>query len=269
MATYEKSVRTTRTTSAGYYYYKLVVTENSVNQDANTSNVTAELYLKGPWNPSFEEYQLDCGIQLLGVGKTCQARTWPTPDIGTSYVLLCTLTDNVPHNADGTLDMVCKCWITNNYFGDVGYLPLWFSSSGSPMTMGTMTLTPIPKEAKFDGEISDFTWESAINIPIIPSPYLDELKVYSYEGELLFTRDGYTGPTLILTPEELLDVYTICELSEDVDITLTTYKDGSVLGTHTETVTATIGGQFYKDGHRYRMVVKDNGVAKVGVAVCS
>ena len=269
MATYEKSVRTTRTSSAGYYYYKLVVTENSVNQDANTSNVTAELYLKGPWSPSFEDYQLDCGIQLLGVGKTCQARTWPTPDIGTDYVKLCTLTDNVPHNADGTLNMVCKCWIYNAYFGDVGYLPLWFSSSGSPMTMGTMTLTPIPKEAKFDGEISDFTWESAINIPIIPSPYLDELKIYSGGNTLLVERDGYTGPTVVLSSEELLDVYNYCEDVEGVTITLTTYKDGEVLGEHSVNAEATASGQFVIDGHKYRMYIKLNNRLTPGVAVCS
>lgn len=268
MATYEKSVRTTRSSNSGYYYYKLTVTENSVNVDANTSNVTATLSLKGPWSPSFEDYQLDCGIQLLGNGKTSQARSYPTPDIGSSYVDLCTLTDNVPHNADGTLNMVCKCWINNGYFGDVGYLPLWFSSSGSPMTMGTMTLTPIPKEAKFDGDIEDFIWEEAISIPIVHSPYVDELKIVTPGGDVLVQRDGYTGPTLVLTPQELLNVYNTLSTIDSVDIILTTYKDGSVLGQSLVTVEATMNGQFAIDRIGYRMVVKENGQIKYGVAVC-
>ena len=264
MTTYEKSVRTTRDYNIGYYYYKLEVTVNSQSQANNTSNVTGKLYLKGPWSPSFEDYTLSVGIQFIDADGTQSSSGTVAPDIGNSYVLLHTFTKNVKHGANGKLSMPCKCWIYNSNFGSTGYLPLWFSDSNSPMTMGTLGLTDIPREAEF-GDVSNFNWEGEISIPITPSPFLDVLRI-SVGNTVYVERDAYVGSSLRLTAEELLKVYDELNVSETVTLKLTTYQNGNVLGENSITKTATQAGQMVLNNHRYFMYVKD-GTAKKGVLI--
>lgn len=258
MATYEKSVRTTRTSSAGYYYYKVVVTENSVNADALTSNVTADLYFRGPWDPSMEDWTLSVGIVLVGADGNYTASGSITPDIGTGYVKLLSTTKNVKHKADGTLDMVVKCWIHNANFGSVGYLPLWFSSDSNPATMGTMKMTDIPVAAEF-GDVADFNFEDVISMPVSHSPFTDELRM-EIGGTAYAVRDAFIGDSLALTAEELLSIYTDIghrNTSAPVTFRLRTYKNGTLLGESTVTVTGTVVGQVQLvGGDRYVMMVK-------------
>lgn len=258
MATYEKSVRTARSSSSGYYYYKVEVKENSTSADGLTSNVTAKLYLKGPWSESFYDYSLSVGIVLVGADGNYSASTSITPYIGNSYVELLSTTKNVKHKADGTLDMVVKCWIYNSNFGSTGYLPLWFSDSNNPVTMGTMKMTDIPVAAEF-GDVSDFNFEDIIPMPVSPSPFTDELRM-EIGGTVYAVRDGFTDDSLVLAAEELLRIYTeIGYRNTAVPVTfrLRSYKNGILLGESTVTVTGTVAGQIQLvGGDRYVMMVK-------------
>ena len=252
MATYEKSIRTTRTYNVGYYYYKVDVTENSYSEADLTSNVTAVLSMKGPWAESFYDYTLNCGIILGGYDGNQSGSVNTSPYMGNTYVELMRITRNIKHAPDGSWTMPVKCWIYNAYFGNEDYLPLWFSSSSSPQVMGNMVLTTIPVEAKF-GTVADFCLEDKVNIAMTPSPYLDEFRII-VNDDIIVSRDGFGGE-LILTAEELAYAYSVlgCPSTNEATLTLRTFKDGSLMGSDSTTADVSTHGQIILNSHRYVM----------------
>ena len=122
-----------------YYTYQCVVTENSYNVANNTSNVTIAFSVKGPWSPSFYEWDTNYGIVVDGsVKKTGSG----SPYISTSYVQLLTWTGDIAHSSDGSKSINVGVYLYHS--GPANYLPRQYTSS-SPLSMGSVTLTNIPR----------------------------------------------------------------------------------------------------------------------------
>lgn len=136
-----------------YYTYQCVVTENSYSVANNTSNVTVTFLIKGPWAPSFYEWSTNYGIIVDGsVKKTGSS----SPYVSTSYIQLLTWTGDITHNSDGSKKINVDVYLHHN--NTAKYLPKQYTSS-SPLSMGSVTLTTIPRASS----ISSLTSSVAIN----------------------------------------------------------------------------------------------------------
>lgn len=141
MATLTKSILPISGYTDQYYTYRCVVTENSYDVANNTSNVTITFSIKGPWAPSFYEWSSNYGILVDGAVKKTGSNS---PYVSTSYVTLLTWTGNIAHNADGTKAISVGVYLNN---GSANYLPKQYTSS-SPLSMGSVTLTTIPRASQ-------------------------------------------------------------------------------------------------------------------------
>ena len=170
MATLTKSLLPISGYTNQYYTYQCVVTENSYNVANNTSNVTVTFYIKGPWAPSFYEWETYYGIIIDGsVIKTGSS----SPYISTSYVQLLTWTGNITHSSDGSKSINVGVYLYQS--GPANYLPKQYSSS-SPLSMGSVALTTIPRASSF-GTISGNTIGSnmVVNISRHSSSFTHQL----------------------------------------------------------------------------------------------
>ena len=139
MATLTKSILPISGYTNQYYTYQCVVTENSYSVANNTSNVTITFSIKGPWNPSFYEWTTYYGIVVDGAIKTSSSSS---PYVTTSYKQLLTWTGNITHNADGKKSINVGVYLYSD--GPANYLPKQYTSS-SPLSMGSIALTTIPR----------------------------------------------------------------------------------------------------------------------------
>lgn len=159
MATLTKSLLPISGYTNQYYTYQCTVTENSYSTTNNTSNVTIAFYIKGPWNPSFYEWVTYYGIVVDGsVKKTGSS----SPYVTTSNLHLLTWTGDIAHNSDGTKSINVGVYLYHS--GPANYLPQQYSS-GSPLSMGSVTLTTIPRASSF-GTISGNTIGSSMTVNI-------------------------------------------------------------------------------------------------------
>lgn len=139
MATLTKSLLPISGYTNQYYTYQCTVTENSYSVANNTSNVTIAYYIKGPWNPSFYEWETYYGILVDGsVKKTGSS----SPYVTTSNLHLLTWTGDIAHNSDGTKSISVGVYLYHS--GPANYLPKQYTSS-SPLSMGSVALTTIPR----------------------------------------------------------------------------------------------------------------------------
>lgn len=159
MATLTKSLLPISGYSDQYYTYQCVITENSYNVATNTSNVTVTFSIKGPWAPSFYEWTTYYGIIVDGsVKKTGNS----APYISTSYVQLLSWTGDITHNSDGAKSINVGVYLYQS--GPSNYLPKQYTSS-SPLSMGSVALTTIPRASSF-GTISGNTIGSSMTVNI-------------------------------------------------------------------------------------------------------
>ena len=159
MATLTKSLLPISGYTNQYYTYQCVVTENSYNISNNTSNVTVAFSIKGPWAPSFYEWVTHYGIIVDGsVKKTGSS----SPYISTNYTQLLTWTGDISHNSDGTKSINVGVYLYHD--GPSNYLPKQYTS-GSSLSMGSVTLTTIPRASSF-GTISGNTIGSSMTVNI-------------------------------------------------------------------------------------------------------
>lgn len=182
-----------------YYTYQCVVTENSYNVENNTSNVTITFSIKGPWNPSFYEWVTYYGIVVDGTVKTSSSSS---PYITTSYKQLLTWTGNITHNSDGKKSINVGIYLYNT--GPNGldnYLPKQYASS-SPLSMGSVTLTTIPRASSVSLSTSSVNVGGAItaNISRASSSFTHTVEFYinntyyqKYTG--VGTSQAFTIPT--------------------------------------------------------------------------
>ena len=144
MATLTQSVRTIRDYNPGYYTYRCIVTENSTNISNNTSNVTITFSIAGPayWGTAYYDWATYCGILVDGSVKATGS---PSPDVTESYSNLLTWTGDIAHNSDGTKSISVGVYLYQN--GPANYLPTQ-SSASSPISMGSVGLTTIPRASQ-------------------------------------------------------------------------------------------------------------------------
>lgn len=256
MATLTKSLLPISGYTNQYYTYQCVVTENSYNVATNTSNVTVTFSIKGPWAPSFYEWITYYGIVVDGsVKKTGSS----SPYISTSYVQLLTWTGDIAHNSDGSKSINVGVYLYQS--GPSNYLPTQYSSS-SPLAMGSVALTTIPRASSF-GEISGNTIGSnmTVNINRNSSSFTHQLwyklgnsawydlgkgigtqKVFTISNDLLSQLPSATSGTLQLC----LRTYNgNTQIGSDVYKNVTVYVASSVVPS-VGTITldpADIGGQ--------------------------
>jgi hypothetical protein len=139
MATLTKSVSTQD--KRANFTYTCVVTENSYSVDNNTSNVTITFSIKGPWAPTFYEWNTSYGIIVDGSVKKSNSSS---PYVSTNNVQLLTWTGNISHSSDGSKKINVSVYLSN---GSAYYLPVQYTSS-SPLSMGSVTLTTIPRASQ-------------------------------------------------------------------------------------------------------------------------
>ena len=242
MATLTKSLLPISGYTNQYYTYQCVVTENSYSVANNTSNVTVTFSVKGPWAPSFYEWVTYYGIIVDGsVKKTGSS----SPYISTSYVQLLTWTGDISHSSDGSKSINVGVYLYQS--GPSNYLPKQYTSS-SPLSMGSVALTTIPRASSF-GEISGNTIGSnmTVNISRNSSSFTHQLwyklgnsswydlgtgigsqKVFTISNDLLSQLPSSTSGTLQLC----LRTYNgSAQIGSDVYKNITVYIASSVVPT--------------------------------------
>ena len=158
MATLTKSVPSI--SGSGNYSYQCVVTENSYNVSNNTSNVTITFSVKGPWSPSFYDWSTSYGIIVDGTVKKTGSSS---PSISTSYVQLTSWTGNISHGADGSKNINVGVYLYHS--GPSSYLPTQYTSS-SPLSMGSVKLTTIPRASSLSLSATSVNVGSSITASI-------------------------------------------------------------------------------------------------------
>lgn len=115
----------------------LILTENSVSNLHNTSEISFVLQLRSG-SRSFSGYGLGAEVKLGGtVVASRNQLTEPRMSIGENSTLtILSGTVDIPHNADGALDMPVAFWINT---------PVESYTPGYMESAGTMTLTSIPR----------------------------------------------------------------------------------------------------------------------------
>ena len=186
MATLTKSVSPQ---GGGYNYtYTVDVIENSTSIANNTSNVTINFYIKGPWAPSYYDWTTYYGIIVDGSVKDSGSSR---PYVSTSNVKLLSWTGDVSHNSDGSKSISVSVYLTN---GSASYLPTQYPSS-SPLYMGSVSLTTIPRASSVSCSTADIGSNATISISRASSSFTHTLS-YSF-GSLTGTIATKTSSTSV------------------------------------------------------------------------
>lgn len=196
MATLTKSLLPISGYTDQYYTYQCTVTENSYSVANNTSNVTIAFYIKGPWSPSFYEWVTYYGILVDGsVKKTGSS----SPYVTTNNVHLLTWTGDISHNSDGAKSINVGVYLYHS--GPANYLPKQYTSS-SPLSMGSVTLTTIPRASSLSLSTTSLNVGSSItaNISRASSSFTHTVEFYidnSYYQKYtsVGTSQSFTIPT--------------------------------------------------------------------------
>ena len=186
MATLTKSVSPQ---GGGYNYtYTVDVIENSTSIANNTSNVTINFYIKGPWAPSYYDWTTYYGIIVDGSIKDSGSSR---PYVSTSNVKLLSWTGDVAHNSDGSKSISVSVYLTN---GSASYLPTQYPSS-SPLYMGSVSLTTIPRASSVSCSTADIGSNATISISRASSSFTHTLS-YTF-GSLSGTIATKTSSTSV------------------------------------------------------------------------
>lgn len=273
MATLTKSLLPISGYTNQYYTYQCVVTENSYSVANNTSNVTVVFAMKGPWAPSFYEWATYYGIVIDGsVKKTGNS----SPYISTSYVQLLTWTGDIAHNSDGSKSINVGVYLYHS--SPSNYLPKQYTSS-SPLTMGSVALTTIPRASSF-GTISGNTIGSnmTVNITRHSASFTHQLwyklgnsswydlgtgigtqKAFTISNDLLSQLPSATSGTLQL---RLRTYNGSTQIGSDVYKNITAYVANSVI--------PTIPNNAIKlEPQTYSILIQGKNKLKISVSGCS
>ena len=182
-----------------YYTYQCTVIENSHSVANNTSNVTINFSIKGPWSSSFSEWVTYYGIIVDGSVKKIGNSS---PNIGTSYVQLLSWTGDIVHGTDGSKSIDVGVYLYNS--GPSNYLPMQYSQS-SPLSMGSATLTTIPRASSITSA-NNIALGNTCNVKWIPASTGFKYKIKFSLGTWNYTTNfispnttneySYTGYTI-------------------------------------------------------------------------
>ena len=229
MATLTKSVSPQ---GGGYNYtYTVDVIENSTSIANNTSNVTINFYIKGPWAPSYYDWTTYYGIIVDGSVKDSGSSR---PYVSTSNVKLLSWTGDVAHNSDGSKSISVSVYLTN---GSASYLPTQYSSS-SPLYMGSVSLTTIPRASSVSCT-ADIGSNATISISRASSSFTHTLS-YAF-GSLTGTIATKTSSTSVAWTIPTTFYAQIPNAKSGTGtITCDTYNGSTKIGTKTCSFTATV-----------------------------
>ena len=230
MATLTKSVSPQ---GGGYNYtYTVDVIENSTSIANNTSNVTINFYIKGPWAPSYYDWTTYYGIIVDGSVKDSGSSR---PYVSTSNVKLLSWTGDVAHNSDGSKSISVSVYLTN---GSASYLPTQYPSS-SPLYMGSVSLTTIPRASSVSCSTADIGSNATISISRASSSFTHTLS-YTF-GSLSGTIATKTSSTSV---SWTIPTTFYAQIPNDKrgtgTITCDTYNGSTLIGSKPTSFTATV-----------------------------
>ena len=230
MATLTKSVPAQ--SGYNYYTYTCVVTENSTSVANNTSNVTITFYIRGPWNPSYEQWTTYCGIIVDGsTKKTGSNRS----TVSTSNVQMLSWTGDISHNSDGSKSIGVSVYLYN---GSASYLPSQ-STESSPYYMGSVALTTIPRASSVSCSTADIGSNATITINRASSSFTHTL-TYAF-GSLSGTIATKTSSTNISWTIPTTFYGQIPNSKSGAGtITCDTYNGSTLIGSKSTSFTATV-----------------------------
>ena len=230
MATLTKSVSPQ---GGGYNYtYTVDVIENSTSIANNTSNVTINFYIKGPWAPSYYDWTTYYGIIVDGSVKDSGSSR---PYVSTSNVKLLSWTGDVAHNSDGSKSISVSVYLTN---GSASYLPTQYPSS-SPLYMGSVSLTTIPRASSVSCSTADIGSNATISISRASSSFTHTLS-YTF-GSLSGTIATKTSSTSVSwTIPTTFYAQIPNDKSGTGTITCDTYNGSTLIGSKPTSFTATV-----------------------------
>ena len=230
MATLTKSVSPQ---GGGYNYtYTVDVIENSTSIANNTSNVTINFYIKGPWAPSYYDWTTYYGIIVDGSVKDSGSSR---PYVSTSNVKLLSWTGDIAHNSDGSKSISVSVYLTN---GSASYLPTQYPSS-SPLYMGSVSLTTIPRASSVSCSTADIGSNATISISRASSSFTHTLS-YTF-GSLSGTIATKTSSTSVAwTIPTTFYAQIPNDKSGTGTITCDTYNGSTLIGSKPTSFTATV-----------------------------
>ena len=230
MATLTKSVSPQ---GGGYNYtYTVDVIENSTSIANNTSNVTINFYIKGPWAPSYYDWTTYYGIIVDGSIRDSGSSR---PYVSTSNVKLLSWTGDVAHNSDGSKSISVSVYLTN---GSASYLPTQYPSS-SPLYMGSVSLTTIPRASSVSCSTADIGSNATISISRASSSFTHTLS-YTF-GSLSGTIATKTSSTSVSwTIPTTFYAQIPNDKSGTGTITCDTYNGSTLIGSKPTSFTATV-----------------------------
>ena len=230
MATLTKSVSPQ---GGGYNYtYTVDVIENSTSVANNTSNVTINFYIKGPWAPSYYDWTTYYGIIIDGSVRDSGSSR---PYVSTSNVKLLSWTGDIAHNSDGSKSISVSVYLTN---GSASYLPTQYPSS-SPLYMGSVSLTTIPRASSVSCSTADIGSNATISISRASSSFTHTL-TYSF-GSLSGTIATKTSSTSVSwTIPTTFYAQIPNDKSGTGTITCYTYNGSTLIGSKPTSFTATV-----------------------------
>jgi len=215
------------------YTYILRVTEQSVDLEKNTSRVTAEAILKQNYSGT-AFYSWSTGVSCTANGETLFSDYRQRSLSGTGEHSYHTWEGDIPHNDDGTLTLclTAKLWQAS---------PASYSPPAMTVT-GQLTLTPIPRASKVGA--ADAAIGSNTTIVITPAAggvfhsiayQFGNMTGYIGNDGSLWQDETVFSATTVSFPIPELFYRQIPESDHGIcTLTVTTYKDETVLGT-TET----------------------------------
>lgn len=217
----------------------LILTEESVSHIHNTSSVSYVLQLRSG-SRSFAGYGLGAEVKLAGnVVASRNQQNEPKMSIGENSTLtILTGTADIPHNADGTLDMPVAFWINT---------PVEEWTPGYMEKTGTMALTDIPRASKIQVANACIGQRATLAITQYSPGYThsvgyvfgDQSGYVSAEGNAVDTEEIFSDTSIgFLLPESFYK-----EIPNDPygvgTLTVTTYAGSTAIGTESTPFTAT------------------------------
>lgn len=256
------------------YTLKLELTENSTSVANNTSSVSWTLKLLSG-SHSFISYRIGRTVTLAGT--TVHSQSWSGSEYynlgANSSLTLASGTSNIPHNADGALDMSAAVTMEiskgphSPASGEQGSGNKTFSMSG------TRTLTTIPRKSTLDASDGTLGTQQTLTITRASTGFTHTLTYAcgSLTGQTsglgTITGSG-TTQTVTFTPPVSLAAQNTTGQSVSVTFTLATKNGSTTVGTSTKTVSMSIPSSVKPSCSATVVVVNDNStVNSWGVAV--
>ena len=226
------------------YSLELRLTENSTSVANNTSSVAWKLVLTSG-SAHFSAYRIGWSVTLAGttVGSQAWSGSAYRSMNANSQLVLGSGTANVPHSADGSLDMAAAAAME---MARGAYSPAGSGSGNGTVSLsGSRTLTTIPRASALTAEDGTLGTQQTLTVSRASTAFTHTL-TYSC-GSLTNQTAGLgtvtgsgTTQTVTFTPPLSLAQQNTTGQSVSVKLTLTTKNGDATVGAATKTVSMSI-----------------------------